>query len=70
MASMDRGAARRRKEVVPRRVVVTGIGVVSPVGTGKEEFFSALLRGQSGVRAITRFDTTGYPVRILSLIHI
>ena len=45
-------------------MVVTGIGVVSPVGTGKEEFFSALLRGQSGVRPITHFDTTGYSVRI------
>ena len=47
-----------------RRVVITGIGVVSPVGIGKEEYFSSLLAGRSGVGAITRFDTTGFPVRI------
>ena len=47
-----------------RRVVITGIGVVSPVGIGKEEYFSSLLAGHSGVGTITRFDTTGFPVRI------
>jgi 3-oxoacyl-[acyl-carrier-protein] synthase II len=48
----------------PRRVVITGIGVVSPVGIGKVEYFSSLLAGRSGVGPITRFDTTGFPVRI------
>ncbi|MHB0979027.1 MAG: beta-ketoacyl-ACP synthase II [Thermoleophilia bacterium] len=47
-----------------RRVVVTGIGVVSPLGLGKEEFFSGLVAGRSGVRPITRFDTTGFAVTI------
>jgi 3-oxoacyl-[acyl-carrier-protein] synthase II len=64
MADTYSGAGRRRRDDAPKRVVVTGIGVVSPVGTGKEEYFSALLRGQSGVRTITRFDTTGYSVTI------
>ncbi|MHB1345770.1 MAG: beta-ketoacyl-ACP synthase II [Thermoleophilia bacterium] len=47
-----------------RRVVVTGIGVVSSLGLGREEFFSGLVAGRSGVRTITRFDTTGYAVKI------
>jgi len=52
-----------------KRVVVTGVGVVSPVGVGKEAFFKALVVGRSGVRHITRFDTEGYPVRIAAEIE-
>lgn len=47
-----------------RRVAVTGVGVVSPVGLGKALFFEALIAGRSGVRSIQRFDTTDYPVKI------
>ncbi len=47
-----------------RRVVVTGVGVVSALGVGKVPFFEALLAGRSGVRPIERFDTTDYPVKI------
>jgi len=47
-----------------RRVVVTGVGVVSPLGIGKDPFFEALVNGRSGVRLIERFDTSGFPVRI------
>ncbi len=46
------------------RVVVTGIGVVSPVGIGAGAFFDALVRGESGVGPITGFDVEGYAVRI------
>ncbi len=46
------------------RVVVTGIGIVSPIGTGVREFWEAMLEGRVGARAITRFDTDGYPSRI------
>jgi 3-oxoacyl-[acyl-carrier-protein] synthase II len=46
-----------------KRVVVTGIGVVSPVGIGKGPFIEALLAGRSGVRLITRFDTTEFAVK-------
>lgn len=52
-----------------RRVVVTGIGVVSPVGMGKQEFFTSLLAGRSGVRTIRRFDTTAYAVHIAAEIE-
>jgi len=46
-----------------RRVVVTGLGVVSPLGTGAEKNWSALVAGRSGVGPITRFDATDFPVR-------
>lgn len=43
-----------------RRVVITGIGVVTPVGNNKDEFWKNLVAGQSGIRNITAFDTTEY----------
>ncbi len=47
-----------------RRVVITGLGMVSPLGTGVEKSWEGALKGRSGVRAITRFDAGDYPVRI------
>jgi len=47
-----------------RRVVITGLGTLSPVGNTADEFWTALVQGRSGVGMITRFDTTGYPTRI------
>ena len=47
-----------------RRVVVTGVGVVSPIGIGARAFFDALLAGTSGVRKITQFDPSSFPSRI------
>ena len=47
-----------------RRVVVTGLGTLSPIGNTADEFWTALVQGRSGVGMITRFDTTGYPTRI------
>lgn len=46
-----------------RRVVVTGLGVVSPLGCGIEKNWVALSNGQSGIGPITRFDATDFPVR-------
>ena len=46
------------------RVVITGMGVISPVGTGLDTFWSALVNGVSGVREITRFDASQYRTRI------
>jgi 3-oxoacyl-[acyl-carrier-protein] synthase II len=47
-----------------KRVVVTGIGVISSIGIGKAAFLEALLAGRSGIKRIGRFDTTEYPVKI------
>jgi len=47
-----------------RRVVVTGIGVVSPLGIGNQNNWDALLAGASGIDRITRFDVTDFPVKI------
>jgi 3-oxoacyl-[acyl-carrier-protein] synthase II len=53
-----------KKTVEYKRVVVTGIGVVSALGIGKQPFLESLIAGRSGVRLIERFDTTDYPVKI------
>lgn len=47
-----------------RRVVVTGLGLVTPVGMGVENTWEALCAGKSGVSKITRFDTEGYACQI------
>src|SRR5437870_11737740 len=47
-----------------RRVVITGMGVVTPVGNGLETFWSNLKNGVSGIRTIDAFDITGYDCRI------
>ena len=47
-----------------RRVVITGLGCVTPVGVGREAFWGALRRGESGVRRIEGFDVSGSPVQI------
>ena len=46
------------------RVVITGIGVISPIGTGKDNFWQALLEGKNGIGKITRFDATDYGAQI------
>jgi 3-oxoacyl-[acyl-carrier-protein] synthase II len=47
-----------------RRVVITGLGAVTPIGIGVQEFWSNLCAGKSGVGAITKFDTTDYQIKI------
>src|SRR5690242_4107682 len=47
-----------------RRVVITGLGVVTPNGVGKETFWQACIDGKSGIRRITRFDAQNLPVQI------
>jgi 3-oxoacyl-[acyl-carrier-protein] synthase II len=50
--------------VSKRRVVVTGLGIVSPVGSTVRSAWEAILKGESGIGPVTRFDTSAFPVRI------
>ena len=51
-----------------RRVVITGIGAVSPLGIGNAANWDALVKGQSGIDLITRFDASDMPVsRIVAM---
>ncbi|HEY2963559.1 MAG TPA: beta-ketoacyl-[acyl-carrier-protein] synthase family protein [Pyrinomonadaceae bacterium] len=47
-----------------RRVVITGMGCVTPLGIGREAFWNALVAGKSGVRRIETFDPSSFPVQI------
>ncbi len=47
-----------------RRVVVTGLGIVSPLGSDVASAWEAVCNGRSGIRPLTRLDTTAFPVRI------
>src|SRR5213080_2494160 len=48
----------------PVRVVITGMGCVTPIGIGREAYWSALCKGKSGVRRIEAFDISDAPVKI------
>jgi len=47
-----------------RRVVVTGVGLVTPVGIGVEESWRGLIEGKPGIKKLTRFDATAFPTQI------
>lgn len=47
-----------------RRVVITGLGIISPVGIGKDAFWKSLVEGKSGIKKITRFDVAQYPCQV------
>lgn len=47
-----------------RRVVITGLGLITPFGIGKDVFWTSLTEGKSGVRPISHFDAEGYPTTI------
>ena len=48
----------------PRRVVITGMGCVTPLGIGREAYWQALVAGKSGIRRIETFDPSSFPVQI------
>jgi 3-oxoacyl-[acyl-carrier-protein] synthase II len=52
-----------------KRVVITGLGPVTPIGIGKEEYWNSLIAGKSGVDYITRFDTEKFPTKIAAEIR-
>ena len=53
----------------PRRVVITGIGCITPLGKGKDEVWAAMVRGDSGVRRIETFDVSASPVKIAAQVQ-
>src|SRR3989441_821711 len=53
----------------PRRVVITGMGCVTPIGIGREAFWSVLQNGESGVRRIESFDVSNSPVKIAAQVR-
>lgn len=54
---------------MPGRCVITGLGLVTPIGVGVEAFWAAALAGRSGVGAITRFDPAEFRVKIDAEVH-
>src|SRR5215471_8180156 len=61
MSYRDRGYTNSRR-LPSQRVVVTGLGVVSSIGIGRELFWDRLMAGQSGISPVSSFDTSGFPV--------
>ncbi|MCM8790380.1 MAG: beta-ketoacyl-[acyl-carrier-protein] synthase family protein [Candidatus Omnitrophica bacterium] len=49
---------------MPKRVVITGIGVITPIGSGKNIFWNNALNGISGIRKLSRFDTSKFPTSL------
>ncbi len=47
-----------------RRVVITGVGIISPVGVGTQETWDSIVSGKSGIAPITRFDASDFPTKI------
>ena len=45
-----------------KRVVITGVGMITPIGAGRDTFWNALIAGTSGVEKVTCIDTTEYKV--------
>ncbi|MGO8672749.1 MAG: beta-ketoacyl-ACP synthase II [Capsulimonadaceae bacterium] len=60
---------RRLRQITLRRVVITGLGAVTPVGIGVEAFWSGLLAGRSGVGPVTRFDCSDIATRIAAEVN-
>ena len=65
----SKGAATKERPVIQKRVVVTGVGVVSPIGIGKEAFWQALISGKSGIGMVTHFDASSYPCKFAAEVN-
>jgi 3-oxoacyl-[acyl-carrier-protein] synthase II len=52
-----------------RRVAITGLGVISPIGIGKEAFLQALIEGRSGIGMVTRFDVSQLPTKLAAEVN-
>src|SRR5579864_9325026 len=58
------GESASMRRILDRRVVITGAGLVTPLGSGVETNWEALLAGRSGIRLIEGFDTSDFPTKI------
>ena len=52
-----------------RRVVITGMGIITPLGLNVKDFWAGLSTGKSGIKRITRFDVSNYPVKVAAEIN-
>src|ERR1700733_3192504 len=59
---IDVANLHRARQTPPERVVVTGVGMVTSIGIGKEIFWRNLLAGECGIGAVESFSTESYPV--------
>lgn len=59
-----RRATGKEREKMKRRVVVTGLGAVTPIGNNVDEFWKSVKEGKCGIGPITRFDTSEYKVHL------
>jgi 3-oxoacyl-[acyl-carrier-protein] synthase II len=64
MDPLTDGPADKRKDAMTRRVVITGLGMVSPLGVGVNENWENACAGKSGIGNITRFDATDFPSQV------
>jgi 3-oxoacyl-[acyl-carrier-protein] synthase II len=64
LTTQDFTKAKEQGLLRKKQVVITGMGVVTPVGTGVEKFWQALIQSQSGVRAVSHFDASLFDSRI------
>ncbi|MBI5969311.1 MAG: hypothetical protein HY882_15810 [Deltaproteobacteria bacterium] len=62
-------SATKEESISKKRVVVTGVGVVSPIGIGKEAFWKALLSGKCGIGLVTHFDASSYPCKFAAEVN-
>ncbi|HEX8178480.1 MAG TPA: beta-ketoacyl-ACP synthase II [Pyrinomonadaceae bacterium] len=66
---MANSSLKQEQYILKRRVVVTGLGLITPIGLSVESTWAALMAGKSGVDYIHKFDTTKFPVRIAAEVH-
>jgi 3-oxoacyl-[acyl-carrier-protein] synthase II len=59
----------RTDRASPRRVVITGIGIISPVGNDVETYWENLLEGRSGIGRVTKFDVSPYPTKVAAEVN-
>ena len=57
------------KAIFKKRVVVTGLGVVSPIGIGKDAFWQAVISGKCGIGPVTHFDVSSYPCKFAATVN-